>query len=287
MPPKRKAASPNVPPVSRARSAKAAKASPATDGNDQESDFLAPRPAKRARRAPSRAAKLGEDLDDDFEYGGSRASKPATVEQHLMEQSKKSKEFIQGFKEQVTRGRDRVHETLEKYKQDLLNSHESQKTDLEDIYTILRTAAQTLDTKDNPLFAQTQQLLRLSRAILKCHHAAERDARPRLEQLASPRETWKQDEEGMRKLLQHGRLYGEKIAERVINPEGGQEEEEEESSGSDKENRGETEDLARGLFEKSRKGLERKEETWGVAARRQMVALAGLVRTLPARERTK
>lgn len=47
-------------------------------------------------------------------------SKPAaTVEQHLMEQNRKSKEFIQGFKEQVVNGQDRLYETLAGLKRDL------------------------------------------------------------------------------------------------------------------------------------------------------------------------
>jgi hypothetical protein len=47
------------------------------------------------------------------------SSKPATIEQHLMDQNKKSKAFIQGFKEQVAQARERVHGTLARLKQDL------------------------------------------------------------------------------------------------------------------------------------------------------------------------
>jgi hypothetical protein len=47
------------------------------------------------------------------------SSKPATIEQHLMDQNKKSKEFIQGFKEQVAQGRAHAHSALAKLKQDL------------------------------------------------------------------------------------------------------------------------------------------------------------------------
>lgn len=48
-----------------------------------------------------------------------RTPKPATIEQHLMEQNGKSKEFIQSFKDQVAKGRDRAHETLSRSKQAL------------------------------------------------------------------------------------------------------------------------------------------------------------------------
>jgi hypothetical protein len=47
------------------------------------------------------------------------SSKPATIEQHLMDQNKKSKAFIQGFKEQVAEARERAHETLARLKQGL------------------------------------------------------------------------------------------------------------------------------------------------------------------------
>lgn len=157
---------------------------------------------------------------------------------------------------------------------------------ISDVFNILQTAAsRTLSTKDNPLFEQTQHLLRLSREILKCHQTAKKDSST--PDLASPRETWEQDAEGMRKLLEYGKTYGEKVVEGWITPgdrckevDGGGEE----SSGDDEEEkRSEAENLARGLFEwkKRKERLLRGEESWGVVARRQMVALAGVVRTLP------
>ncbi|KAK4038124.1 6d24efdd-47e8-48fc-a4f6-c9a3cf6d6fdb [Parachaetomium inaequale] len=293
MPPKRKAkdaASPTRQPGPRARSTRISKASPATDGN--ESDALPARPGKRARKTTSRPAKQDDDLDDDFGgYGGRGSSKPATIEQHLMEQNKKSKEFIQGFKEQVAQGRAHAHSALAKLKQDLAKSHDpGNDNNLADVYATLQTAAQTRSTKDNPLFEQTQQLLRLSRAILSCHQTADRDSRT--QEVVSPRETWKQDEEGMRMLLGYGKVFGERVVEGWITPHddkvgGGDGEEDGESGGEeDKESLSEAENLARGLFEWRRKGgaLLKGEESWGVAARRQMVALAGVVRTLPSKE---
>jgi hypothetical protein len=105
------------------------------------------------------------------------------------------------------------------------------------------------------------------------------------EELASPRETWERDEEGMRKLLEHGRVFGERVVEGWITPsapgeEGGSD------SGAGEEDGSEAENLARGLFEWRRKGCGLKggqQESWGVVARRQMVALAGVVRTLPSK----
>ncbi|KAK3297610.1 uncharacterized protein B0H64DRAFT_392575 [Chaetomium fimeti] len=288
MPPKRKAkdatASPTGQPASRRRSSRTSKTSPATDGD--ESDALSARPSKRSRGASSRTAKQDDGGDGLGNYGGS-SSGPATIEQHLMGQNKKSKEFIQGFKEQVAQGRAQTQATLSRLKQNLAKPPDAGNGNLADIYATLQTAAQTtLSTKDNPLFEQTQHLLRLSRAILDCHRTAERDSRT--QELVSPREVWEQDEEGMRKLLGYGKVFGEKVVEGWITPHSeqvcdGEGDDDGESSGEDREGSSEAENLAKGLFEWKRKGwgLLKGDESWGVAARRQMVALAGVVRTLP------
>ncbi|AEO61691.1 hypothetical protein MYCTH_2121463 [Thermothelomyces thermophilus ATCC 42464] len=212
----------------------------------------------------------------------SRTRSPSTIEEHLMDQNDKSKEFIQGFKEQVAGVRQRTHNALAKLKQDF--------TQLETISAAAQST--TPSTKDNPLFEQTQHLLRLSRAVLACHRTADRDSRTHQELLALPREMWKQDEEGMRKLLSYGKTFGEKAVEGWITPHCtvgvGDGVGEEQSDGAVDENGeeglSEAENLARGLFEWRRRGrgLSREgEESWGVAARKQMVALAGVVRTLP------
>ncbi|KAL2185177.1 hypothetical protein L209DRAFT_756194 [Thermothelomyces heterothallicus CBS 203.75] len=282
--------------LSRTRSARTSKTTPVTDAND--SDALSMRPAKRARGAASRVTKRDED-DDNLDNWGRASSKPSTIEEHLMDQNDKSKEFIQGFKEQVAGVRERTHNALAKLKQDLTQacSDNGKSTDLSLYSTQLETtsaAAQstTPSTKDNPLFEQTQHLLRLSRAVLACHRTADRDSRTQQELLALPREMWKQDEEGMRKLLSYGKTFGEKAVEGWITPHCtvgvGDGVGEEQSDGAVDENGeeglSEAENLARGLFEWRRggRGLSREgEESWGVAARKQMVALAGVVRTLP------
>jgi hypothetical protein len=69
MPPKRKskdAPSSNNPPPSRARVDGASKRSSAPDGNDQDSDAFVPKPAKRARKAPARTARLDANIDDEL-----------------------------------------------------------------------------------------------------------------------------------------------------------------------------------------------------------------------------
>ncbi|KAK4122730.1 hypothetical protein N657DRAFT_476016 [Parathielavia appendiculata] len=115
MPPKRKAKGSASP---ARRTGRTSKTSPATD--EHESDTITAGPTKRAREASSRAAKQNADSDDDdFGTYGRASLKPATIEQHLMDQNKKSKAFIQGFKEQVAQARDQLHEILARLKQDL------------------------------------------------------------------------------------------------------------------------------------------------------------------------
>ncbi|KXX74232.1 hypothetical protein MMYC01_209653, partial [Madurella mycetomatis] len=65
------------------------------------------------------------------------------------------------------------------------------------------SVAQTPTTDENPLFAQTQQLLRLGREILECHDRVDGDLRECVAAagLSNPRDLWKQDAEGMRRVL--------------------------------------------------------------------------------------
>ena len=96
----------------------------------------------------------------------------------------------------------------------------------------------------------------------------------------------------MRKLLEHGRVFGERVVEGWITPsapgeDGGGSDDSGAGEDDDGGNGSEAENLARGLFEWRRKGCglnwKGAEESWGVVARRQMVALAGVVRTLPSK----
>ncbi len=92
----------------------------------------------------------------------------------------------------------------------------------------------------------------------------------------------------MRKLLEYGKAYGKKVVEGWITPgdkHPDSETDEEDDSNDERERRSEAENLAKGLFEWRRKGwgLGKGEETWGMAARKQMVALAGVVKTLPSK----
>jgi hypothetical protein len=153
------------------------------------------------------------------------------------------------------------------------------------MYATLHAAAHTLSTDDNPLFEHTQLLLRLSRSILKCYAKTEAETRGNygagpLASL-SPRKVWEQDEEGMSKLLACGKEVALKAVEGWINPSST------EASSSDgplAEGDGEVDGaeevdgLARGLFGKS--NAKAKAESWGLGAKRQMLALAAVVRTL-------
>lgn len=95
----------------------------------------------------------------------------------------------------------------------------------------------------------------------------------------------------MRKLLTYGKTFGEKVVEGWITPHcndevghGAGEGWNDEVVDENGEVLSETENLAKGLFEWRRRGrglLKEGKESWGVVARKQMVALAGVVRTLP------
>ncbi|KAL1843619.1 hypothetical protein VTJ49DRAFT_601 [Mycothermus thermophilus] len=297
MPPKRKdsntAASPTRPSGSRTRGSRASQVSKSLlEAGEDDNENITVRPAKRARGAAAKKAAQDGEWDDEFrvgEYpgrGASSSSKPATtIEQHLMEQNKKSKEFVQGFKEQVVKSRARVQAEMERLRHELTNptdlSSRTNNDTLSQAYTILQTAAaRTLlsPAEDkNPLFEQTQQLLRASRTLLQRHRAVSRASLPA--EVSSPRETWRRDEEGMRELLEEGRRVGERAVEGWIAPsderkdgEGGEGSEEDDDG---EEQKREAENLARGLFEWKKKDQFKAGESWGAAARRQMVALAG------------
>ncbi|KAK4142953.1 6d24efdd-47e8-48fc-a4f6-c9a3cf6d6fdb [Dichotomopilus funicola] len=284
MPAKRKAG--NSAPAARktgpgAKSSRTTKTSLTSD--DNESDVPPFKPAKRARGATSQAAKDDDDDDDDLGYGRGPA-KSTTIEQHLMDQNKKSKEFISAFKSQIAEGREQTQAALAKLRRELGDPQNDSSNNMAEIFTVLQTSVRTaLSADDNPLFEKTQQLVSLSHAILDCHRKAERDSRK--QNIQSPREIWKQDEEGMRKLLEYGKIFGEKVVEGWISPDdrGGDRESQEESDNVDEGEDSEVENLAKGLFEWRRKGrgLGKSDESWGGLARKQMVAMAGVVRTLP------
>jgi len=130
MPPKRKAKAAGLTTnsrSSRANSGNAAAISPIllSDGDDADNEnshhhktalniedgideiITSKPPTKKARKAPAKARGGGGASTQ----GGGRAGNPkkpsATVEQHLMEQNAKSKEFIQGFREEVLAERER------------------------------------------------------------------------------------------------------------------------------------------------------------------------------------
>lgn len=90
----------------------------------------------------------------------------------------------------------------------------------------------------------------------------------------------------MRKLLGYGKAFGEKVVEGWIMPHctAGDGDGAEEGGEDDAEGSSEVENLAKGLFEWRKKGRGMLEvevdESWGVAARKQMTALVGVVRTL-------
>ena len=134
----------------------------------------------------------------------------------------------------------------------------------------LKAAPVSIDKEGNPLYQQTQRMLRLCRGMVNRHRAVEKETeRP---DLKTPRETWGGDAEEMSKLLACGRQYGEKLVEGLISPEGW-------DSAKDRQG-GEVGDMVTELFKRSGKVAEKKTEAWGRVANAQVKALAGVVRTL-------
>ncbi|KAK0652188.1 hypothetical protein B0T16DRAFT_387495 [Cercophora newfieldiana] len=269
MPPKRKAKEVNSSlggPASRAQ--KPQKAQTIPDDDDDDFEIRPKPPTKRPRKAQPRAKPTGRNQDDAV----GRPQMPTTVEQHLMDQNSKSKEFIQTFREEVTQGQEKAHKVLEQFKRNLDKAHAGQQQELFAGGGNVREVVTSTDVKENPLYQQTQHMLRLCRNILERHQTAEKESqRPGL---VPPRAAWKRDEQEMVALLQYGRQYGEKLANNLVVP--GAVNPTEVTLGTE----GEGQEEVAGLFEKTRE-VAGVDDTWGKIAQAQMMALIGAVTTLP------
>lgn len=124
--------------------------------------------------------------------------------------------------------------------------------------------------ENNPLYKQTQEILRLSRRIVQRHRDVEKEAeRPGL---TTPREAWREDGKEMGRLLSYGRQYGEKLVAGLISPDGV------DMVGTNGEG-GEVDGMVAELFKNGKT-----KDTWGRVARDQVKALTGVVRTLAGHE---
>ncbi|KAK0740943.1 hypothetical protein B0T18DRAFT_419051 [Schizothecium vesticola] len=228
-------------------------------------------PAKKARKAPTKPRGGG----GAGARGGGRAGKAkkpsATVEQHLMEQNAKSKEFIQAFREEVLAERERGWSVLGKMRGGLhkTTAVPAQKNPLVD-YDRLKVTPIMVNKENNPLYQQTLEMTRLCRRIVQRHRDVERETeRPGL---TTPRETWREDGEEMGRLLTYGRQYGEKLVAGLISPNGV------DVASNDGEG-GEVDGMVTELFKSGKKT-----DTWGRVARDQVKTLLGVVRTLAGHE---
>jgi len=70
--------------------------------------------------------------------------------------------------------------------------------------------------RENPLFIMTNELMKMSGVMLKCHQDVDKVSQRREFEL--PRETWAQDDMAMRDLLDCGKQYALKLVEHYINP---------------------------------------------------------------------
>ncbi|KAK3320873.1 hypothetical protein B0T19DRAFT_430800 [Cercophora scortea] len=270
---------PYRPPSTRNRSSRPFKAPRAAAESNSEIKATAGKARRTAKTAvkkqPNRVGAAKDNSEDD-EFGGglTNLKKPlATIEQHLLEQNRKSREFIQRYQEQVASDRSKVHEALAGLKQQLRHDQAGKQKELAGIFNGVKAAITKSRVTKNPLLRKTRDVIRLGRAVLKRHqHADKILRRPKL---VLPQETWKRDDELMKQLLQYARQYGKRLVESCIGPD-----EEHATRAPAKASITDTESLALSLFEKSKKATEA--GTWGWAARAQMQALANLVRTLHA-----
>ena len=152
------------------------------------------------------------------------------------------------------------------HSQDLVNSRGAAMT------AASAAVSATSDMKENPLFQQSQEIIRLSRAIIARHRTLEKETHCRSS--VPPRDTWKRDAQEMAKLVRYGKQYGERLAESFLGPD-----ETVPTTSTDTLGQGEMEELVGELFGKSRKSAEA-QGTWGQVAHAQVRALAGVVRTL-------
>jgi hypothetical protein len=120
-------------------------------------------------------------------------------------------------------------------------------------YDRLKVTTIMVSKENNPLYTQTQEVMRLCRKIVQRHRDVEREAeRPGL---TTPRETWREDGEEMGRLLTYGRQYAEKLVDGLISPDGV------DATGNNGEG-GEVAGMVAELFKRRNKT-----DTWGRVAR--------------------
>ncbi|KAK3683795.1 hypothetical protein B0T22DRAFT_261160 [Podospora appendiculata] len=270
---------PYRPPSSRKRVSKPSKAFQAAVESNPEIKSTAGKgkaksTAETAVQKQRKGVGVAEDNseDDGFRGGRTNLKKPlTTVEQHLLEQNKKSRDFIQRYQEQVAGDRGKVHDALARFKQELRHDQAGKQEELAGIYKDVKGAIKTSRVTKNPLFRKTRDVIRLGRAVLKRHQQAEKALRR--PELALPQEAWKRDEERMKQLLQYGRQYGESLLESILSPD-----DEHATHAPAKASMTDTESLALSLFDEGKKAAAA--GLWGRAAHARMEALASVVRTL-------
>ncbi|KAK3387140.1 hypothetical protein B0H63DRAFT_541335 [Podospora didyma] len=273
MPPKRKVGGDdgNFTPNGRVR--RAPKIPPAAKGTGKEREDAQGKPTKRARTAQLPAAKKkGSHEKDDSHKGTCQPQKPVTVEGHLAELTKKSKEFMHDYKDRLAEEEEDFHEAMAKCKQDLRELPDVHREKMAPIRSELETKAKRIEEK--AVLEKSKKVIQISHQMLKHHEAIDKESQRYTVDM--PGDVWKQDEHHLNLLLGYGKKHGQKLVEAIINPAADKYPAvfSQTSTGMN-----EVEDIALGLFENSRKatGI----ETWGKVARAQLKALVGVAKTLP------
>lgn len=132
------------------------------------------------------------------------------------------------------------------------------------------------------MLGQAQKIFDLGHSVLNAHKSMGKATRQ--PHLINTIQGWEQDREMMEKLLVYGKKEGIRIVDRIIDPYPGKKNVQRQSDRGRGEGGGERtveeEALAFVMYSKLKKDKEAR-QTWGVAARKQLEALMGVVITLP------
>ncbi|KAK4228342.1 ribosomal L15-domain-containing protein [Podospora fimiseda] len=258
------------------------------DVNDDDGDAAPTRPAKKSRKAPARAAPkrqpvkttgVLENNDDDDGYDAN--SEATTIEQALLKQNKISKQYLQNFRDELISSQDKALGSLAALKRDLFKTPVTPSHDtLAEVRKAVESTPAIIHSPDqNSVVKRAQKILNLDQSVLNTHQALKKATHQ--PEIGATIKEWKKNKKQMTKLLGYGKMEGMKIVEKMIDPYPNRKQPQ--LPGSDK-GKAEKEDLEAVMFSETRRA-ELLEQTWGVAARKQLQALIGVVSVLPGVEK--
>ncbi|KAK4462430.1 hypothetical protein QBC42DRAFT_326921 [Cladorrhinum samala] len=229
---------------------------------------------------PKRKANQGASLRGRPKRA-TKDSPPTTIEQSLLKQNKRSKQYLQEFKKKLLNSQDEAQKSLVAARQDLAQPQPASRHDLiAEIRGVLQPML--MPNNRNPVADQVQKILDLGHTMLNAHRTMEKVTRqPHLINIIKG---WEQDRKMMEKLLFYGKKEGIRIVDRIIDPYPERTNAQRQSSRGGvqggREMTAEEEALAFVMYSTLKKDKEAK-PAWGVAARKQLEALIQAVNTLP------